>query len=73
MHKGEKSPIINAETLPCVVADGAGTGELKSEKIEKQERKGFRDFLNAGWNWNESCNQSVPVIKFRYDRESVYF
>ena len=34
MHKGEKSPIINAETLPCVVADGAGkavTMELKRD------------------------------------------
>lgn len=23
-------------------------------------------------NWNESCNKSVPVIKFRYDRGGVY-
>ena len=46
------------------------------ERLEmdiKEEIRGPPDYIKHKMSWNEPCNKSVPVIKFRYDRGSICF
>ena len=54
MHKGEKSPIINAETLTCVVADGAGKAVIMELK---------RDIYKELLKWKERDSGKVLELE----------
>ena len=54
MHKGEKSPIINAETLTCVVADGGGKAVIMELK---------RDIYKELLKWEERDSGKVLELE----------
>ena len=54
MHKGEKSPIINAETLTCVVADGGGKAVIMELK---------RDIYKELLKWKERDSGKVLELE----------